>query len=91
MRLVAVLMLNTHDSMMPSKQVVREAQQTSRAASGASGSSFTVKVGKVVEDDEGLCRVMLGGRNVLWIPDDARDLQVRLTVCVHMKEAGHRG
>jgi len=74
---------------MPSKQVVREAQQTSRAASGASGSSFTVKVGKVVEDDEGLSRVLLDGPNVLWIPDDARDLQVQLMVCAHMKEAGH--
>ena len=28
---------------------------------------------------------------MLWIPAQARDLQVRLMVCAHMKDAGHRG
>ena len=40
---------------------------------------------------KGLYRVRFGGHTVLWIPAQARDLQVRLMVCAHMKDAGHRG
>ena len=42
-------------------------------------------------DGEGLFRVRAGGRDVLWIPEDAEKLQARLMVCAHMKDAGHRG
>lgn len=35
--------------------------------------------------------MQIDGRDVLWIPDDAKDLQLRLMVCAHMTEAGHRG
>eukprot|EP00752_Nemacystus_decipiens_P016680 g14920.t1 len=42
----------------------------------ASASAFSTSLGLVVRDDEGLYRVSVGGRDVLWIPDDAQDLQI---------------
>ena len=33
----------------------------------------------------------LDGRDVLWIPEQAKEMQTRLMVCAHMKDAGHRG
>lgn len=53
--------------------------------------SFSDSTGFVVMDAEGLYRVKVGQQSVLWIPDTAHDLQVRLMVCAHMKEGGHRG
>ena len=49
-------------------------------------------MGRVVQDDEGLHRVTVDGRDVLWIPDDAKVLRLlRLKVSGHMQEAGRRG
>ncbi|CAM9853110.1 unnamed protein product [Sphacelaria rigidula] len=31
------------------------------------------------------------GRNVLWIPSSDKQLHVRLMICAHMRNAGHRG
>ncbi|CAM9937055.1 unnamed protein product, partial [Sphacelaria rigidula] len=31
------------------------------------------------------------GRNVLWIPSTDKQLQVRLMICAHMRDAGNRG
>eukprot|EP00752_Nemacystus_decipiens_P007839 g7004.t1 len=79
---------------MPSKQAVQSVQQESRAKLGpphAEASSFSTSLGLVGRDEEGLYRVSVGGRDVLWIPSDAQDLQVRLMVSGHMNEAGHRG
>ena len=79
-RSVAVFMPSKPDVRMPSKQVVREAQQASRAQLGdspASESSFKLTIGQVDRDDEGLYRVTIDGRDVLWIPGEAKDLQVR--------------
>ena len=53
--------------------------------------SFESAVGHVVLDDEGLFRIHARGRHVLWIPDSDKQLQVRLMICVHMRDAGHRG
>ena len=47
--------------------------------------------GQVTLDDEGLFRLQINGRAVLWIPGGAKKLQVRLMVCAHKKKAGHRG
>ena len=48
--------------------------------------------GQVTLDDEGLFRPQVNERAVfLWVPGGAKKLQVRLMVCAHMKEAGHRG
>ena len=41
-------------------------------------------------DDEGLFHIHARGRHVLWIPDSDKQLQVRM-ICVHMRDAGHRG
>ena len=82
------------DETLPSKQVIRDAQQASRANLGtlASGAtSFMTNVGPVSLDTEGLFRLPVNGRAVLWIPGGATQLQARLVVCAHMKEAGHRG
>ena len=45
----------------------------------------------VVLDEKGLFRVHVGNHDVLWIPDTDRILQMRLMVCAHMCDAGHRG
>ena len=38
-----------------------------------------------------LCNHWVDGRDVLWIPDDAKVLRRRLKVSDHMQEAGRRG
>ena len=90
-RSAAVFMPSAPDSALPSKQAVRAVQHDTRVSLGDPDASFTDDIGRVVKDDEDLFRVKINGRNVLWIPDTARDLQMRLMVCAHMKEAGHRG
>ena len=90
-RSAAVFMPSAPDSALPSKQAVRAVQHDTRVSLGDPDASFTDAIGRVVKDDEDLFRVKINGRNVLWIPDTARDLQMRLMVCAHMKEAGHRG
>ena len=93
-RAAAVFAPSEPDDALPSKQVIRDAQQESRRGLGslaAPARSFVSEEGQVALDEEGLYRVRVGGRSVLWIPAQARDLQVRLMVCAHMKDAGHRG
>ena len=92
-RAVAVFASSMPDETMPSKDAVHEVQQQARAGSGAifSGvSSFTTPVGRATNDNEDLFRVVLDGRDLLWIPEQANKMQTRLMVCTHMKEAGHR-
>ena len=76
---------------MPSKAVVRQAQQKALATDGTEVKSFESAVGLAVLDDEGLFRINACGRHVLWIPDSDKQLQVRLMICAHMRDAGHRG
>ena len=90
-RAVAVFAPCDPDDSMPSKDVVRQAQRKARAADGADVPAFDAVVGRAVLDDEGLFRVLVRGRNVLWIPDSDQQLQVRLMICAHMRDAGHRG
>ena len=67
---------------MPSKDVVRQAQQKALATA----------VGLAVLDDEGLFRIHARNRHVFWIQDfSEKQLQVRLMICAHMRDAGHRG
>ena len=56
--------------------------------SGAS--SFPTPVGRATKDNEHLFYVGLDGRHVLWIPEQAKEMQTRLKVYAHMKDAGHR-
>ena len=53
--------------------------------------SFESAVGLAVLDDEGLFRIHARGRHVLWITDSDKQLQVRLMICSHMRDARHRG
>ena len=53
--------------------------------------SFESAVVLAVLDDEGLFRIHARGRHVLWIPDSDKQPQVRLMICAHMCDAGHRG
>ena len=76
---------------MPSKAVVRHAQQTALATDGTEVQSFVSAVCLAVLDHEGLFLIHARGRHVLWILDCDKQLQVRLMVCAHMRDAGHRG
>ena len=92
-RAVAVFASSAPDETMPSKDAIREVQQQARAALGAMiscASSFTIPVGLATKDNKDLFRVGLDGRDVLWIPKQAKKMQTRLIVCAHMKDAGHR-
>ena len=76
---------------MPSKAVVRQAQQKALATDSTEVQSFESAVGLAVLDDESLFRIHECGRHVLWIPHSDKQLQVRLMICAHMPDAGHRG
>ena len=73
---VAVFAPCDPDDSMPSKDVVRNAQRKARGAAGVDVPAFDAAVGRVVLDDEGLFRVHVRGRHVLWIPDSDQQLQV---------------
>ena len=53
--------------------------------------SFESAVGLALLDDEGLLRIHARGRHVLWIPDSDTQLQVRLMISAHTRDAEHRG
>ena len=93
-RATAVYAASAPDETLPSRPVIRDAQQAPRANLGtlASGAaSFMTNVGQVSLDAEGLFWLPVNRRAVLWIPGGAKQLQVRLMVCAHMKKADHRG
>ena len=53
--------------------------------------SYESAVGFAVLDDEGLFRIHARGRHFLWIPDSDKQLEVRLMIWAHMRDAEHRG
>ena len=90
-RATAVYAASAPDETLPSKQVIRNAQQASRANLGtlvSGATSLTTNVGQVSLNAEGLFRLPVNGRAVLWIPGGAKQLQVRLMVCANMKKDG---
>ena len=69
--------------------VHRDAQQALRAKLGTlvlGSTLFMANVGQVSLDAEGRFRLPVNGRAVLWISAGAKQLQVMLMVCAHMKE-----
>ena len=68
---------------LPSNQAIRNVQQASRATLGTlvAGATCMTDDGQVPLDDEGLFRLQVNGRAVLWIPGGAKTLQVRL-ICL---------
>ena len=75
---VAVFARNTPDETLPSKDAVREVQQQARAGLGtmvSGASSFTTRIGRATKDNnEDLFRVGLDCRDVLWIPEQAKEM-----------------
>ena len=74
-RAIAVFASSTPDETMPSKDAICEVQQKARAGLGAvatCASLFTTSVGRATKDNEDLFRVGLDGRDVLWIPEQAK-------------------
>lgn len=47
-------------------------------------------IGAALLDSGGLFRLLIEGFQVLWIPEKAGELNVRLTTWAHMREVGHR-
>ncbi|CAM9790553.1 unnamed protein product, partial [Sphacelaria rigidula] len=90
-RAVAVYGPCAPDDWMPSKSVVRQAQRKDLGAEDADVQSFESNVGTAILDIEGMFYVHVRGRNVLWILSSDKQLQVRLIICAHMRDAGHRG
>ena len=79
------------DETLPFKQVIRDAQQASRANLGtlASGARlFMTNVGQISLDAVRRFRLPANGRAVLWIPGGATQLQVQSMVCVCSHEGG---
>ena len=79
---------------MPSKDAIREVQHQVRAGLSAmvrGASSFTTPVGCAMINNTDLFCVELDGQDILWIPEQAKEMQTRLVVCDHMKDAEHRG
>ena len=82
---------------MTSTAVVRQAQQRALATDGTEVQSFESPVGLAVLDDEGLLCIHARCRHVFWNLDSDKQLQVRLMmqvrlmICAHMRDAGHRG
>ena len=52
---------------------------------------FTAPVGRALKDKEDLSREGLDGQDVLWIPEQAKEMQRRLMVCANIKNTAHRG
>ena len=91
---VAVYASSAPDETMPSKNTTLDVQQQARAGLSAMVigiSSFTSPVGLATKDNEDLFCVGLDGQDVLWILEQAKEIQTRLMVCAHMKDAGHWG
>ena len=68
-RCVAVLGPCDQDDSMPSRAVVRQAQQKALATDGTEVQSFESAIGLAVVDDEGLFRIHARGIIVLWSQD----------------------
>ena len=93
-RAVAMFASSAPDETMPSKDAIREVRHQARAGLGAMASgvsSFTTPVGRAAKDNDDSIRVGLNGKDVLWIPEQAQEMQTRLMMCAQMKGAGHRG
>ena len=93
-RAVAVFASSARDETMPSKDAFCEVQQQARAGLSAivsGASSSTTPVGRATKNKEDLFRVGLDGRYVLWILEQAKNMQTCFVICAHMKDDGHRG
>ena len=75
MQSVAVFAKSAPDETMPSKDAICEVQQQPRAGLSTMircASSFTTPVGHATKDNAHLLSVGLDGRDMLWIPEQAK-------------------
>ena len=86
-RSIAVVAPTDADYSFPSMGEIRDRQDIYTDGKAVLDSPL----GSVVRGENGLYRVDYGGMQVIWVPPAERSLQVRLMVCAHMQEAGHRG
>ena len=86
-RSIAVVAPTDADYSFPSMGEIRDRQDIYTDGKAVLDSPL----GSVVRRENGLYRVDYGGMQVIWVPPAERSLQVRLMVCAHMQEAGHRG
>ena len=93
-QIVAMFANSAPNETMPLKNAIREVQQQARAGLGTmvSGASLvTTPDDRATKDKEGLFCAGLDDRDVLCIPEQAKEDWTRLIVCANMKDAGHRG
>ena len=91
-RAVAIFASSAPDKTTPSKNPIREVQQQARSCLSvmvSDASSFTTLAGRATKDNEDLFRVGLDYRCVVD-SGTSKEMQTRLMVCAHIKEAGHR-
>ena len=86
-RSIAVVAPTDADYSLPSVGEIRDCQDIYTDGKAVLDSPL----GSVVRGQNGLDSVDYGGMQVIWVPPAERSLQVRLMVCAHMQEAGHRG
>ena len=85
-RAVAVFGPCDQDDSLPSKAVVRQAQQKALATDGTEVQSFASAVGHAILDDEGLFCIHAHGIHVLWIPDSDQAAASALDdLCAHAR------
>ena len=58
---------------------------------GSDASSFTYPVGRATNDNEHLFHAGPDGRDVLSIPEQAKEMQTRLMACAHITDSRHLG
>ena len=90
-RAVAVFTSSAPEETMSLKDAIREVQQQARAGLGAKVSGASTPVDRATNDNEDFFRLRLDGRDVKWIPEQTTEMQARLMVCPHMKDAGYKG
>lgn len=93
-RAVAMFAPTEPDDNIPSKEVVRRVRQSARGKARTRAhvaAIFMAPHGKAVEDGDGVFRIEVKGRGIMWITGDAEELQQRLVVSAHIQGTGHRG
>ena len=84
---ITVVASPTGDSQMPSKSEIKYRQ----GAVARGQVEVTIPLRTVTRARDGVYRVSYQGRTVMWVFEEASEMQARLMVCAHMQDVGHRG
>ena len=84
----AIQAFTGEDVELPSRAAIRRSQE---AAVAGTGTSVDTHFGTAERGQDGVYCVTYKGCAALWVPPADAELQLRLMVCAHMKDAGHRG